>query len=74
MGINPTWNTLDDVPDSVSFRFKTTGLPQNNIPYSQSLWNLDNNQLFLTLKYTGSGYSSGSYLALSLTLIINMLI
>ena len=60
--VNPTWNTLNGVPDSISFRFKTTGLPQNNIPYSQSLWNLDNDRAFLTLKYTGSGYTSGSYL------------
>jgi hypothetical protein len=59
--VNPNWNTSDGVPDSVSFRFKTTGLPQNNIPYSQSLWNLDNDRAFLTLKYTGSGYTSSSY-------------
>ena len=60
--VNPAWNTLNGVPDSVSFRFKTTGLPQNNIPYSQSLWNLDNITSHLLLKYTGSGYTSGSYL------------
>jgi len=59
--VSSSWNTLNGVPDSISFRFKTTGLPQNNIPYSQSLWNLDN-KTFLTLKYTGSGYTSGSYL------------
>lgn len=64
--VNPTWNTLNGVPDSVSFRFKTTGLPQNNIPYSQSLWNLDNFTSHLLLKYTGSGYTSGSYLGSSI--------
>jgi len=59
--INPAWNTLNGVPDSVSFRFKTAGLPQNNILYSQSLWNLDNVTSHLLLKYTGSGYTSASY-------------
>jgi hypothetical protein len=59
--VNPLWGTLNGRPDSISFRFKTTGLPQNNIPYSQSLWNLDNVTSHLLLKYTGSGYTSGSY-------------
>ena len=64
--VNPSWGTLEGVPDSISFRFKTTGLPKNNIPGSQSLWNLDNDRAFLTLKYTGSGYVSGSYLGSSI--------
>jgi hypothetical protein len=58
------WGTLDGVPDSLMFRFKTNGLPQYNIPYSQSLVSLKEesaigSQIYLT--YTGSGYNSGSY-------------
>jgi hypothetical protein len=59
--VNSDWNTNDSSPDSISFRFKTNGLPKTNIPYSQSLWNVEGNRLHLTLKYTGSGYQSGSY-------------
>ncbi len=43
------------------FRFKTEGLPQTNIPYSQSLWCLDPSPSNITLTYTGSGYASSSY-------------
>jgi hypothetical protein len=59
--LNPDWNSNGNVPNSVSFRFKTNGLPETNIPYSQSLWNVNGNQNHLTLKYTGTGYTSGSY-------------
>ena len=56
--VNLDWNTNDGVPDSISFRFKTNGLPKTNIPYSQSLWNVEGNRLHLTLKYTGTGYDT----------------
>jgi hypothetical protein len=59
--LNSSWSSSDGVPNSLSFRFKTNGLPQDNIPYSQSLWNLSTNEVFLTLKYTGTGFTSGSY-------------
>ena len=55
------WNTSDGKPSSIEFRFKTDGLPQTNIPYSQSLISTQGNFLNLTLTYTGSGYTSGSY-------------
>jgi hypothetical protein len=58
--VNPLWYSLDDVPNSVALRFKTNGLPIENIPASQSLWNVDDNNLFLNLRYTGSGYLSSS--------------
>ena len=54
------WSSASDVPDTVMFRFKTNGLPTSNIPYSQSLWNKNNNS-HLVLKYTGSAYTSASY-------------
>jgi hypothetical protein len=59
------------VPDTIEFRFKTTGIPPQS-HYSQSLFTIknptdsgDNSQfnLGVFLFYTGSGYSSGSYSA-----------
>ena len=63
-GLNNNWGSPDNVPSTLTFRFKTDGLPTTNIPYSQSLWYLSNtggNTSHLTLTYTGSGYTSGSY-------------
>ena len=62
--VSGDWNSANNTPESLTFRFKTEGLPTSNIPYSQSLWHLE--QLgglgpSIVLKYTGSGYSSGSY-------------
>ena len=62
--VNTNWNSQDNVPKTVEFRFKTEGLPTSNIPYSQSLWHLEESGIVnssIILKYTGSGYSSGSY-------------
>jgi hypothetical protein len=63
--LNTDWNSPDDVPSTLMFRFKTDGLPQTNIPYSQSLWyatdGLSDSGSSLTLTYTGSAYFSGSY-------------
>jgi len=56
--VNTNWNSLDNVPRTVEFRFKTEGLPTSNIPYSQSLWNLDGVGPSIILKYTGSGYTT----------------
>jgi hypothetical protein len=59
--LNSTWGATSDNPQSVEFRFQTTGLPQNTASIaSQSLWETDQN-VKLVLKYTGSGYTSGSY-------------
>jgi hypothetical protein len=54
------WNSPNNVPSTLEFRFKTEGLPTSSIPYSQSLWYNDNFSS-IVLQYTGSGYSSGSY-------------
>jgi hypothetical protein len=57
---NTNWNSPDTTPSTLAFRFKTNGLPSTNIPYSQSLWR-KGNDIHLVLRYTGSGYTSGSY-------------
>jgi hypothetical protein len=48
-------------PESLMFRFKTDGLSETNIPFSQSLWSKQADTSHMTLTYTGSGYTSGSY-------------
>jgi len=59
--INGSWDTNDGVADSISFRFKTNGLPFDtaSIEY-QSLWQLDTEKTYLTLRYEGTGYVSSS--------------
>jgi hypothetical protein len=61
--LNSAWGAPDNVPATVEFRFKTKGLPTSSIPYSQSLWSLNSSggNSAITLKYTGSAYTSGSY-------------
>jgi hypothetical protein len=60
--INPAWsNNTSGTPESLMFRFKTNGLPETNTPYSQSLWSKQSNTAHIVLRYTGSGYISGSY-------------
>jgi hypothetical protein len=58
--LNAEWGAADESPETVAFRFKTNGLPTSNIPYSQSLWN-KGGDVHIVLRYTGSGYASGSY-------------
>lgn len=63
--LNTLWNSLDDVPQAVEFRFKTNGLPTNTSTVtSQSLWVTDTGTgtgVGVALRYNGSGYTSGSY-------------
>jgi hypothetical protein len=59
--LNTAWASSNNVPQAVEFRFKTDGLSQNTASIaSQSLWETDT-FVKLVLKYTGSGYASGSY-------------
>ncbi len=58
--LNTDWNAPSNNPSALEFRFKTTGLPTNTGYYSQSLWSTDLG-LTIRLRYTGSGYTSGSY-------------
>ena len=58
---NPLWNSADNRPQTVQFRFKSTGVQDAiNYPF-QSLFDLDYGAAALVLEYTGSGYTSGSY-------------
>jgi hypothetical protein len=57
--VNKDWASLNDVPNSLMFRFKPSGFP-SNFSYSQSIWYVDDKS-YLTLTYTGSLLSSGSY-------------
>ena len=60
--LNSAWGATSDNPQSVEFRFRTDGLPYNTGSIaSQSLW-VTNQNVKLSLRYTGSGYNSGSYL------------
>lgn len=59
--INPNWSVTATSPESLMFRFKTNGLPTTNIPYSQSLWSKQSDTAHIVLRYTGPGYTSGSY-------------
>ena len=59
--LNSSWNSPEDRPSAIEFRFRTDGLPFNTgSVLSQSLWSTDNG-VNLILRYTGSGYTSGSY-------------
>lgn len=55
---NPLFGTL--YPQTIQFRFQTRGIPTDTGYYSQSLWTTDAGVL-IRLRYTGSGYTSGSY-------------
>jgi hypothetical protein len=61
--VNSNWGATNNRPSSLEFRFKPLSLPSN--PSTQTLWNLtdspNNTLLKLSLEYTGSGISSGSY-------------
>jgi hypothetical protein len=60
--VNSLWNSPDNVPSTVQFRFKTPGLNSALSSPSQSLWNLDDTgNTAIVLEYTGSGYTTGSY-------------
>tara|TARA_R110001592_G_scaffold161802_1_gene394595 strand:+ start:5119 stop:8658 length:3540 start_codon:yes stop_codon:yes gene_type:complete len=56
--LNTDWNSNNNRPSAVEFRFKTDGtLPTSDS--NQTLWSLERSKL--TLQYTGSGLTSGSY-------------
>ena len=56
----PNTNFSNSNPNTIQFRFKTPGLPENHI--SQSLFSIGNSGTsLLLLEYTGSSNTSGSY-------------
>jgi hypothetical protein len=59
--LNNNWNATNNRPSAVEFRFKTDGLPYNTASIaSVPLWST-NTGVNIKLRYTGSGYTSGSY-------------
>jgi len=59
--LNNNWNATNNRPSAVEFRFKTDGLPYNTASIaSVPLWST-NTGVNINLRYTGSGYTSGSY-------------
>jgi hypothetical protein len=58
--LNTRWSSSNNVPECIQFRFKTETLPTQS---SYGLWGLTNGPTItaIVLKYTGSGYNSGSY-------------
>lgn len=64
--LNSSWGANSNNPETVMFRFKTNGLPTSSIPYSQSLFTIQEPfpnfpYSSLHLRYSGSAYTSGSY-------------
>jgi hypothetical protein len=63
--LNSSWGANSNYPETVMFRFKTNGLPTSSISYSQSLSTISGVVLgptsHITLRYTGSSYTSSSY-------------
>jgi len=58
--LNNNWSSRNNVPGTLMFRFKAGNLPTSSISYSQSLW-YSNGGSALTIRYTGSAYTSASY-------------
>jgi len=55
--LNSNWNSPNNKPSTIEFRFKAEEFPPTNL--SQSLLRLNGGEL--TLQYTGSGLTSSSY-------------
>ena len=63
---NPNWpeySATETTPKSIQFRFKTPGIPTSSAYYNLVVAEDVSNspKFFVTLEYTGSGMSSGSY-------------
>ena len=56
---NSDWPNVDTTPQTVQFRFQTTGIPTSS--FYQNLFVLDNNKAFITLEYNGDGTQTGSW-------------
>jgi len=60
--LNSDWGAQADVPQTIQFRFQTPSLQSGINTPDQVLWSLgDGSNVRITLNYTGSGYTSGSY-------------
>jgi len=61
--LNPTWDSTDDIPHTVQFRFKTLPSSSFTSAVTQSLWSLNNgspDKVRLVLSYDAN-FTSGSY-------------
>ncbi|MDA8686391.1 hypothetical protein N9L94_05210 [Robiginitalea sp.] len=56
---NNDWPNVDTTPQTVQFRFQTTGVPTSS--FYQNLFVLDDNKAFVTLEYDSDGTISGSW-------------
>jgi hypothetical protein len=65
--LNSNWGATNNIPAILMFRFRTNGLPTSNIPRSQSLWLISGSsgQATIILTYTGSGYTTSSFISSS---------
>jgi len=60
--LNSNWGAQADVPQTIQFRFQTPSLQSGISNPNQVLWSLeDGSNVRVILRYTGSGYTSGSY-------------
>ncbi len=59
--VNTAWDSYDDNPESIFFRFKAGDTLPSEDKYSIVSYNEGAANFYLTLDYTGSGYSSASY-------------
>lgn len=58
--LNSSWNSPNNVPSTLEFRFKTPSLTSISGSTPVSLWQTDTNSR-IRLRYTGSGLATGSY-------------
>jgi len=62
--INTNFDVTNQAPKTLQFRFKTPGIPlidADNTAYYYNIWKTDDRKANITLEYTGSGMTSGSY-------------
>ena len=58
--LNSNWNSANNVPSTLEFRFKVPSLSTISGSASVGLWKTNTNSR-LQLRYTGSGLATGSY-------------
>ena len=58
--LNSSWNSSNNVPSTLEFRFKVPNLSTVSGSASIGLWKTNTNSR-IQLRYTGSGFSTGSY-------------
>jgi len=59
--LNPLWGSQDNVPSTIMFRFKVPNLTSVSSSATPTILWQNSVDSILQLRYTGSGYASGSY-------------